>query len=1546
MGLSVLADRRTIGKRARCWLGRDNAIMSLVPGQAGGARDRHMQPMPYVKKFRYSRQPRRQSRGSGSPGVLLRYLSPGIGGPPYPMWRLITRVLPLAAAILLHSGLACPALAGIDPRDEARILRTTQIHAGMQGYGLTVFRGDAIERFDVKVLGVLPLQNSGRPLILVRVGGGVLTTREVNIAEGMSGSPVYIGGKLIGAVAYAGSFAREPLGLVTPIEDMLEAWDPTLPAIPPGFGEIQPLPKPVSVGGATLRAIGFRPGAVPASPEGPGAAEVAGQAWFSPMATPVIAAGFSQRTLAMAGAELGQYSLNVMQGPGRMSGRQIALREGSAVGFSLATGDVDMTGVGTVTYRRGDSILAFGHPFLTMGAIGMPMSTCWVHDVFPSYSASFKLASPASIVGASTQDRPFSMAGAVGKSAEMVPVQVTVRDDRSASPLRFRANVLKHPIVTPMITRMVAAEAVGRKRPYPGEGMARVTTTVTGKGVGAVTRTNVFFSPGDIAAEATGDLSEILGLFQANKFHPIPAEKVTMEVELFQTRQTAEVERIMLDRAVFEPGEVVDVAVQMKPYRADPVIRHVRVKIPESAVDGRAILAVQGGSEASGAPPAQATAGVMVADKPGLPEDLKDATTLQQLFSRYQELSRNNELVTRLLMSSASFSIEGERLTGFPPGMEYAMQSKKATGVRMVRDEARVREDTDWFVTGTQVLPITIQKKSHSEKASGTTSTSSTTTSQPATSSESSTSAVKAISVTDDEMSMMPAPLAPQAGGELLPRNGTSAGPGSESDESDEASASSSENGDAASDDTTTESSSDATKSEKDENAKLADLGHTSQTWRQGTAADFLKGEMSGVAVGSAAVGTAASQSEGSLRPGVEVKQLASLDQPYVWSVCPGLEQAVIAGTGNKGAVYRIRPDGTATTLFSVSGSQALAVLRDRRGQIWAGSSPDGAVWLYADGKAAKVAQTPAKHVSALALGPEDSVLAGAGDGGQIWRVTPEGGLRLFADTHQLHVQCLWTSADGSVLAGTARNAAVWTVSEGRAEAILNTAEEFVGGVVANGKGVVFATTGPRGKLYRLEKGKAPVVLVDKLASVTTPLALGSDGAVVAADASRIYWFPEAGGQVVQQLDSQRDFQTMAATDAGGIAAGIANGGSVWRFAPASAGWYESAVRDAERPASWGAVRADLSGAAPGVQMKVRSGDVAEPDRTWSGWTPVTPGGSVALKGPRYLQYRVEFASPVSSDRIANVAFSYLAANRPPAVKFQKPANGSALSGTQEITWSGSDPDSDKLTYELSYSADGGTTWSPIGKVSAKPSEKKTPEDKPNTKDEAKPAGETATPKDDSGTNDLLAQTKKALDARPDIPAAMRERMLATAQKAIERSKAARAEDAAGKDSGEKVNGTSHKWDTTKVSDGRYLLRVTASDVLANSSDALTAQAHLGPLLVTNAKPVLTLSREPVAAAAGKDARLRGVSRSKMADIAAVQFRLEGSQDWYSAEADDGLFDSPEESFTCVVRGLKAGKHKLEVRAKDSAGNVSTAERQFETKAAASPKPDGKPGAS
>ncbi|MCC6484891.1 MAG: hypothetical protein IT209_08600 [Armatimonadetes bacterium] len=1456
--------------------------------------------------------------------------------------------LRLLAFALLNAFLLPAAVQGaVDQADAARIMPVSQVRAGMRGYGLTVFHGQTIERFDVKVEGVLPNINSGRPLILVRVGGGQLSRRAINIAEGMSGSPIYIGGKIIGAIAYAGSFAVEPLGLVTPIEDMLGAWDPKMPTVPPGTGQIKPLPQPIRIDGKAMTSVGILP-SVDSKPTG----DDPTCGWFRPMATPLIASGLSAKTLAMASDKLSMLPVSVRPGPGRMPGTQIPLKEGSAVGFSLATGDVEMTAIGTVTYVRGGRVLAFGHPFLGMGPIQLPMSTVWVHDVFPSYEASYKMASPVSIVGTSAQDMPFSVAGVIGKAAEMVPVEVNVRGDTAGPGRRFHVNILKHPLLTPVLARLVTSEALSRERPYPGEAMARVSVAVTGKDIGTVKRSNLFFSPVDITQSALGDLQDIISLLQDNRFHPVAITKLSLDVDIIQTRQTADIERMTIDRSVYQPGETIDVAVQIRPYSKDPVVRHVAVKVPDNAMDGRAILIVQGGSAASGMPALPLVVGSQAVAKPASPGEIREAASIKQMLQRYSELNTNDQLVTRLQLPTASFSIEGEKLVNFPPAMENAIQTPRATSSTLIRDEVKVASTTDWYVNGTQGLPLVIRRKSHSEKATSAAppaSASPTETTPESTDQDASKTVVAILDDGSEDVSVSQAHREPW----LQQFNAASSDTDSSSDA--EANVSDDTTQDTSSEDTAStvsgddtsksaaspETSADAAKPdgstskkpEQNGKPKVADIGRTTKTWLQTSEADFLKGDPTGASVSSA----------GAVVPGYNLSRIGSVEDPYIWALCQYGDDAFLAATGSKGRVWKINKD-LSQPLFSVSGSQATSLTLTSDSRIWAGSSPDGAVWSFEKGEARKVATLPTKHIAALALAGSDSVYAAAGDSGKIWLVTANGTVSLYADTHQRNTQTL-KAADGVLYAGTSGDAAVWKIADGRAEALLRVNEDYVSSVGVTSGGVVYASTGPRGKVYRIEQGKSALAVVDKLKGSSAPLVVNADQSVTVVDDESVYRLFPDNTKTTQKADDLQDVFALSATSAGDIIGGTTNGSVLWRLSPATSASFESAVHDAGRLARWGFVQDVTRGGK--TQLEVRCGNTPEPDQTWSAWKAVDNSSSAGISSQRYLQYRAKLSD--GSARLEQVQISYLPVNQPPTVKLTKPVAGAVISGSQTVSWSGSDPDGDKLSYKLFYSADKGKTWKVLdGAVARASSTAQTTETK------SEPPSSTQKPAAQKVTLPDRAELEAMLKDHPEIPAELREQILASAPEVrekfsteLEAEKQEKAASAAGtaasqEKSEKSTTNTSYTWDTTKFDDGLYLLKIEASDALANGPDALTHTAQIGPIRVANAKPEIRLFgwAEPED---GGELMVRGHASSKSATIVTVQYRVDEKGDWAVAVPADGMFDGFIEDFRVPLKGIKDGQHTVEAQIKDSAGNTARVERTIKIRAKAAQKPKTEP---
>ncbi|HLG42888.1 MAG TPA: hypothetical protein VI643_05945, partial [Planctomycetota bacterium] len=297
---------------------------------------------------------------------------------------------------------------------------------GIECSGLSVFEGVKIETFQAVVIDVIKnFVGPKRDVILARLKPTHPVVAKAGVIAGMSGSPCYIDGRVIGALAYGWTWARaEALIGITPIHDMIEDGSRQSP-------EVAGIPAPAA--GQGLEAI----------------------------RTPLMVSGVSGRAMERLQKELDRYSISVMPA-GKGSGvhpKPGPLQPGSAIGATLCVGDMDFTGIGTVTYVDKDLVLAFGHPFFGEGHFEMPITTAVVHAVFAGLSRSFKIASPVDIVGGLEQDRSACIAGRLGRKTRMVPASITLHDRFDNLTKTVKVEILDHPRWLPMILDMTAFSA-------------------------------------------------------------------------------------------------------------------------------------------------------------------------------------------------------------------------------------------------------------------------------------------------------------------------------------------------------------------------------------------------------------------------------------------------------------------------------------------------------------------------------------------------------------------------------------------------------------------------------------------------------------------------------------------------------------------------------------------------------------------------------------------------------------------------------------------------------------------------------------------------------------------------------------------------------------------------------------------------------------------------------------------------------------------------------------------------------------------------------
>src|SRR5262249_24407893 len=316
------------------------------------------------------------------------------------------------------------------------------VRTGMKGVGRTVMKGTKVENFDAEVLGVLKNVSPGRDLVLCRLSG--LNLDHTGVIAGMSGSPVYINGKLLGAVAYAWAFGKEPIAGVTPFCQMhgfVEAYERR---------DLVEDTKPTRLGlRAPLTIDGSQYDAVTVSPDSnaPGATAADGL-WMVPLRTPIATTGFTAHSLALLREKFQASGLVPMQGGGATAkvaqeAKNVELEAGGPLVVAMVTGDFDMSGVGAVTHVEGNRVYGWGHHFMGLGTCEFPLMTGYIHAISPRQSISFKLGSPLRTVGVINADVSTGIAGWIGRKPEMLPVRTTVTREPDSTSRTFNVEIAR-----------------------------------------------------------------------------------------------------------------------------------------------------------------------------------------------------------------------------------------------------------------------------------------------------------------------------------------------------------------------------------------------------------------------------------------------------------------------------------------------------------------------------------------------------------------------------------------------------------------------------------------------------------------------------------------------------------------------------------------------------------------------------------------------------------------------------------------------------------------------------------------------------------------------------------------------------------------------------------------------------------------------------------------------------------------------------------------------------------------------------------------------
>jgi hypothetical protein len=609
------------------------------------------------------------------------------------------RTAAVALALSIVASLTLPAATPLMPVDEIR--------PGMVGVGRTVFQGTELQDFKVHILGVLRnVQGPKRDLILARLEGGPLA--DTGVAQGMSGSPVYIDGRLIGAVSYSiGAFSKEPIAGITPIAEMKDATAMPRRATPPQAR----LELPVTGEGLTaaLAAVSNRLAPFARRPEDvqvigmPAAAGSQLGAMLRPISTPLLLGGFEPEVADFISGPFRSVGFTPMvAGASDRTAPPITepLKEGDAIGVALVTGDLEMGATGTVTHIDGDRVYAFGHPLYNLGPAAFPLTRAHVYTMLPSLMASFKISSMGETIGTMLQDRATAISGTLGKGPELVPVKVTLQSERGGpgAPRVLEYKVVNDQLFTPLLTYVALFNTLSSYERQFGAATVSVKSRAKLKGHGELALEDVFAGDSPLlgaSAAVAGPLAMVL----TNDIEPVSLEALDVTITTTESPRTASIERVWLDDIRPRPGRTVSLKVLTRSYRGDEKITTVPIEIPANAASELSILVTDGRQ-------------LNAIEQRELRRSLQPQSVAQML-RLLNDTRRNNRIYVRLITGTPGAVVNGEAMAALPPSVLAVLESDRNGGSFTPIRSATLGEwqiPMDSAVTGSRILTVAVEK--------------------------------------------------------------------------------------------------------------------------------------------------------------------------------------------------------------------------------------------------------------------------------------------------------------------------------------------------------------------------------------------------------------------------------------------------------------------------------------------------------------------------------------------------------------------------------------------------------------------------------------------------------------------------------------------------------------------------------------------------------------------------------------------------------------------------------------------------------------------
>ncbi len=555
------------------------------------------------------------------------------------------------------------------------------IREGMRGVGRTVFQGDRVEEFQVEILGVLENAGPKQSIILARVSGGPL--ERTGVMQGMSGSPVYIDGKLVGALAMAFPFSKEPIAGIRPIEEMVQ--------VAAGGGPLAQVQGAVQLADTSLTAHFPK-------------REEARESKLAEIMTPISFSGFTHNTLEAFGIQLRALGLEPQQGVSggaTSSARKqnnAPLEPGSMISVQMITGDMSVGADGTVTHIDGNKIYAFGHRFMALGNADMPFSRSNVITLLPNLQSSFKISTSGDFLGTITSDRNAAIVGELSRKPRMIPLNIWIK---GAAPMKYHMEMVNDPLLSPLLLQMALYSTLDATERTLGRGSVAVLGKIEFEGLPPVEIHNIFAGDFNVPLQAALSTALPLGYALQNNTDGLKLRSASLEVESYTEKRQLQIDQVWASRREAHPGEEFTITALLEGDHGQEVRRELKYQVPVGAPTGPLYITVGDGTTTN------------VADYQQF--SLTQPRTGEQIVTFLNRLRGNNRAYVRLWRSDPVFQVQGQDLVNAPASVAMVLAKAQGAYGSNTPRSAKVAEldmpiENGFVVTGAKTIQVDIKE--------------------------------------------------------------------------------------------------------------------------------------------------------------------------------------------------------------------------------------------------------------------------------------------------------------------------------------------------------------------------------------------------------------------------------------------------------------------------------------------------------------------------------------------------------------------------------------------------------------------------------------------------------------------------------------------------------------------------------------------------------------------------------------------------------------------------------------------------------------------